>query len=206
MTDRTATLERKTQETQVRVALNLDGAGAADIATGVPFLDHMLRHVAVHGLFDLETRARGDLEVDAHHTVEDVAIVLGAALDQALGERQGITRIAHSFVPMDEALALVAIDVSGRGYAVIEAEFAVPMLGTMPTSLVAHFLETLAIRARLNLHAKIFYGRDDHHKAEALFKALGRALGQAVTVDPRRAVVSTKGTLEGRQGDKEIGR
>ncbi len=195
MPNRTTALERKTQETNVRVVLNLDGTGAADIATGVPFLDHMLRHIAVHGLFDLEIRAQGDLEIDAHHTVEDVAIVLGAALDQALGERRGITRIAHSFVPMDEALALVAIDLSGRGYGVIEAEFAAPMLGTMPASLVAHFLETLAIRARMNLHAHVFYGRDDHHKAEALFKALGRALGQAVAIDPRREIVSTKGTL-----------
>ena len=192
---RTAIVERNTSETQVRVELNLDGGGKADITTGVPFLDHMLRHVAVHGLFDLEIRARGDLEIDAHHTVEDVAIVLGSALDQALGERQGITRIAHSFVPMDEALALVAIDLSGRGYAVIQAEFNAPSLGTMPASLVAHFLETLAVRARMNLHGKVFYGRDDHHRAEALFKALGRALGQAAVVNPRRQVVSTKGSL-----------
>ncbi len=192
---RTAILERNTAETKVRVSLDLDGVGKADIATGVPFLDHMLRHVAVHGLFDLEIRAQGDLEIDAHHTVEDVAIVLGDALDQALGERRNITRIAHSFVPMDEALALIAIDLSGRGYAVIEAKFDAPLLGTMPASLVAHFLETLAQRARMNLHAKVFYGRDDHHKAEALFKALGRALGPAVTADPRRQAVTTKGTL-----------
>jgi imidazoleglycerol-phosphate dehydratase len=195
MTNRTTTLERKTKETQVQVALDLDGTGMSDIATGVPFLDHMLRHVAVHGLFDLQVRAQGDLEIDAHHTAEDVAIVLGEALDRALGERRSITRIAHSFVPMDEAFALVAIDLSGRGYAVVEAEFLMPMLGTMPASLVAHFLETLAVHARMNLHARVFYGRDDHHKAEALFKALGRALGQAVSVDPRRQVVSTKGTL-----------
>ncbi len=201
MLHRTAVLERQTQETRVRVALDLDGVGTADIATGVPFLDHMLRHVAVHGLFNLEIRAQGDLEIDAHHTVEDVAIVLGAALDQALGERRGIARIAHSFVPMDEALTLVAIDLSGRGYAVVEAHFDALMLGTMPASLVAHFLETLAHRARINLHAKIWYGRDDHHKAEALFKASGRALGAAVAIDPRREIMSTKGTLEGKQGE-----
>ena len=194
--ERTAVIDRTTNETNVRVSLNLDGVGNADITTGVPFLDHLLRHVAVHGLFDLEIRAQGDLEIDAHHTAEDVAIVLGAALDQALGERLSITRIAHSFVPMDEALAFVAIDLSGRGYAVIDAEFSAPMLGTLPASLVAHFMETLATRARMNLHAKIFYGRDDHHKAEALCKALGRALGQAVAVDARRQVVSTKGTLD----------
>ncbi|MGB8646041.1 MAG: imidazoleglycerol-phosphate dehydratase HisB [Anaerolineae bacterium] len=192
---RTATVERKTNETRVRVALDLDGAGQARIATGIPFLDHMLLHVAVHGLFDLEIAAQGDLEIDAHHTAEDVAIVLGMALDQALGERTGMTRIAHSYVPMDEALAFVAIDLSGRGYAVIDAELTAPLLGTLPSTLVAHFFETLAFRGRLNLHARVLYGRDDHHKAEALFKALGRALGAAATPDARRQVTSTKGTL-----------
>ncbi len=192
---RTATIERETNETRVRVALNLDGTGQASIATGIPFLDHMLKHVAVHGLFDLDIEAQGDLEIDAHHTAEDVAIVLGLALDQALGERCGITRIAHSLVPMDEALALVAIDLSGRGYAVIDAEFSIPLLGALPSSLVAHFMETLAFRGRLNLHAKVLYGRDDHHKAEALYKALGRALGDAAALDPRRQVTSTKGSL-----------
>ncbi len=193
--DRTAEIDRRTNETDVRVVLNLDGRGRADISTGVPFLDHMLRHLAVHGLFDLYMRARGDLDIDAHHTVEDIAIVLGDALDRALGERKGITRISNSYVPMDEALALVVVDLSGRGYAVIDAEFSAPLLGTLPTTLIAHFLETFAVRARMNLHARVFYGRDDHHKAEALFKALGRALGQAVVIDPRREIVSTKGTL-----------
>ncbi len=193
--ERTATVETRTSETEVRVTLALDGEGSAEIQTGVPFFDHMLRHVAVHGLFDLAVRAQGDLEIDAHHTVEDVMIALGKALDDALGERRGITRIGHSFVPMDEALAFVAIDLSGRGYAVIEADFSSPLLGSMPASLVAHALETLAARARMNLHARVMYGRDDHHKAEALFKALGRALQQAVAVDPRRQVVSTKGKL-----------
>ena len=193
---RRASVERKTKETDVTVTLDLDGAGRANIATGVPMLDHLLSHVAVHGLFDLEIRAAGDLQIDAHHTVEDVAIVLGDALDRALGDKGGITRMGHAYVPMDEALALVAIDLSGRPYAVIDANFAAPMLGVMPASLVAHFLETLAAHARMNLHARVFYGRDDHHKAEALFKALGRALAQAVAIDARRAgVASTKGTL-----------
>jgi imidazoleglycerol-phosphate dehydratase len=195
MNKRIATQERRTQETSIDVTLNLDGAGKADIATGIPFLDHMMRHVAVHGLFDLQVRAQGDLEIDAHHTVEDVAVVVGATLDQALGERRGITRIGSSYVPMDEALALVAIDLSGRGYAVVQARFDSPMLGTMPSSLVAHFLETLAVRARMNLHALVLYGRDDHHKAEALFKALGRALSEAVKTDPRRMINSTKGDV-----------
>lgn len=196
MSARIATVERKTRETDIRLGLNLDGAGVADVLTGVPMLDHMLSHVAVHGLLDLEVRAAGDLQIDAHHTVEDVAIALGEALERALGDKRGITRMGHAYVPMDEALALVAIDLSGRAYSVVEVEFVAPMLGSMPASLVAHFLETLATRARLSLHARVLYGRDDHHKAEALFKALGRALAMAVALDPRRSdVPSTKGIL-----------
>lgn len=195
MTGRIATQERSTLETTVRVTLNLDGEGKAGIDTGVAIFDHMLRHVAVHSLVDLEVQAKGDLDVDAHHTVEDVAIVLGLALDQALGQRRGINRIGLSYVPMDEALALVVIDLSGRGYAVFEAEFSGPLLGTLATSLVSHFFETLATNARMNLHARVLYGRDDHHKAEAMFKALGRALGEAVRPDPRRQIGSTKGRI-----------
>ncbi len=193
---RIATIERKTKETNIRVGLNLDGAGIADVMTGVPMLDHLLSHVAVHGLFDLEVRATGDLEIDAHHTVEDVAIVLGDALDHALGDKRGIARMGHSYVPMDEALALVAIDLSGRPYAVVDVDFDAPMLASMPVSLVPHFLETFAAHAHMNLHARLLYGRDDHHKAEAIFKALGRALAMAVVQDPRRTdVPSTKGML-----------
>ena len=196
MTNRVATVERKTKETDVSVTLNLDGAGNADLSTGVPMLDHLLSHVAVHGLIDLQIRATGDLQIDAHHTVEDVAIVLGDALDRALGDKRGIARMGHAYVPMDESLAFVAVDLSGRAYAVIDANFAAPMIGALPASLVPHFLETLATHARMNLHARVFYGRDDHHKAEALFKALGRALATAVAIDPRRAgVASTKGTI-----------
>lgn len=196
MANRIATLERQTKETRVCVTLNLDGAGNANIATSVPMLDHLLSHVAVHGLLDLEICATGDLQIDAHHTTEDVAIVLGDALDAALGDKRGIARMGHSYVSMDDALAFIALDLSGRAYAVIDAPFAAPMLGALPASLVAHFLETLATHAKMNLHARVLYGRDDHHKAEALFKALGRALAAAVAIDARRAgVASTKGVL-----------
>jgi len=191
-----ARVHRQTKETQVEVVLSLDGKGEYEIETGVAFLDHMLSHLALHGLFDLTVRAQGDLDVDAHHTVEDVAICLGKALDEALGEQEGIVRMAHSYVPMDEALAFVALDLGGRAYAVVEADFATPRIGSLATSLIPHFLETLAYHARMNLHARVLYGRDDHHKAEALFKALGRALAAATRIDPRRTnVPSTKGVL-----------
>lgn len=193
---RTASLSRRTNETDISLTLDLDGVGRHQVQTGVGFLDHMLTHVALHGLFDLELRAQGDLHIDAHHTIEDVAIVLGQALDQALGDRTGIQRMGHAYVPMDEALAFIALDLSGRPYSVIAAEWHGPAIGAMPTSLVAHFLETLAVHGRMNLHARVHYGRDDHHQAEALFKALGRALRQAVSLDERRrGVPSTKGTL-----------
>ncbi|MER3467315.1 MAG: imidazoleglycerol-phosphate dehydratase HisB [Thermoflexus sp.] len=176
--------------------MRLDGRGEARVETGIGFLDHMLRHLAVHGLFDLEVQARGDLEVDPHHTVEDVAIVLGQALDQALGDRRGIVRMGHAWVPMDEALAFVAVDLSGRPYAVLDLTFTGPTVGTLPVSLLPHFLETLAVHARMNVHARLLSGRDDHHRAEALFKALGRALDVATQRDPRRCdIPSTKGTL-----------
>jgi imidazoleglycerol-phosphate dehydratase len=193
---RKGTVERETNETKIHVELDLDGVGRADIATGVGALDHFLSHLTLHGLFDLTVRAQGDLEVDEHHTVEDVAICLGKALNEALGERAGIVRMAHSYVPMDEALAFVALDLGGRAYAVMEADFATPRIGNLATSLIPHFLETLAYHARMNLHARVVYGRDDHHQAEALFKALGRALGAATRMDPRReGVPSTKGVL-----------
>ena len=196
---RIATLERKTSETQVQVTLNLDGSGQNDVSTGVGFLDHLLRHVAVHGLFDLTVRATGDLEIDPHHTIEDVALTLGACLDQATSDRKGIVRMGHAYVPMDEALAFVAVDLSGRPFSVVEGEWSAPIIGSqnVPTTLIPHFLESLAVAGRLNLHARVLYGRDDHHKAEALFKALGRALEMAVRIEPRRAaqIPSTKGVL-----------
>jgi len=198
MAGRKAAITRRTNETQIELTLDLDGTGSADISTGIGFYDHMLHHVAHHGLFDLTIKATGDLHVDAHHTLEDVAICLGRALDEALRDRQGIARMGSAYVPMDEALARVVVDLSGRPYPVIQAEFAAPQIGEMPTSLIAHVLESIAFNARMNLHAAVLYGRDDHHKAEALFKALGRALSVAVAVDPRRGgVPSTKGTLTG---------
>ena len=193
---RSATIERTTNETSITLALELDGTGRADIDTGVGFFNHMLHHVAHHGLFDLTIQASGDLNVDAHHTVEDVAIAFGQALAQALGNRSGIARMGSAYVPMDEALVRVVVDLSGRPYPVIDAPFDAPMLGTMPSALVQHVLESIALNGKLNLHATVLYGRDDHHKAEALFKALGRALRAAVEIDPRRSgIPSTKGTL-----------
>ncbi|MCA9971288.1 MAG: imidazoleglycerol-phosphate dehydratase HisB [Anaerolineales bacterium] len=192
---RTATLHRTTSETDVRLALTLDGRGQHRIATGVGFLDHMLTAVAVHALFDLDVQATGDLHVDAHHTIEDVGIVFGQALNQALGDRKGIQRVGHAYVPMDEALGFVALDFSGRPYTVFEAEWRTPAIGQFPTDLVQHFFESVAVHGRITLHARVT-GRNDHHKAEALFKALARALRDAVTRDPRRPdVASTKGTL-----------
>lgn len=194
---RRARVERETTETQVMVDLALDGDGTHHIATGIGFLDHMLTHVAVHGLFDLEVEATGDLDVDPHHTVEDVALVLGEAFDRALGDRAGIVRIGSATVPMDEALASVAVDLSGRPYAVTDVAWAGPMVGGLPVTLMPHFFESLAVAARANVHARVPYGRDDHHKAEALFKALGRAMDAATRLDARRgrSIPSTKGTL-----------
>jgi imidazoleglycerol-phosphate dehydratase len=196
MTERVASIQRNTNETQIELRLNLDGSGKAEISTGVGFFDHMLHHVAVHGLFDLSIQATGDLHIDSHHTIEDVSICLGQAINQALEDRKSIVRMGSAIVPMDEALGQVVIDLSGRPYAVIQAEFDTPSIGQMPTSLVGHSLESIALAGRMNLHAQVFYGRDDHHKAEALYKALGRALCAAVAVDPRRqGIPSTKGTL-----------
>jgi imidazoleglycerol-phosphate dehydratase len=193
---RKAKIERKTAETDIQIQLNLDGTGTTQIDSGVGFFDHMLRHVAVHGIFDLTLKAEGDLDVDAHHTVEDCALALGQALDQALGDRKGIVRMGSAYVPMDEALARVVVDLSGRPYAVFQADWQGFSLGQMPVSMVRHSFISLATNARANLHAKLFYSNDDHHGAEALFKALGRALGEATRIDPRRSgVPSTKGVL-----------
>jgi imidazoleglycerol-phosphate dehydratase len=194
---RTSDITRETGETRISVQLHLDGAGRHGIATGIGFLDHMLRHLAVHGLFDLNLRASGDLEVDSHHTVEDVALGLGQAFDAALGDRAGIVRMGDCFAPMDETLAHVAIDLSGRPYAITRAKWHGPSIGGVSTSLFPHFFESFAVTARCNLHARVLYGRDDHHQAEALFKAWARALSSACQVDPRRvgSVPSTKGTL-----------
>jgi imidazoleglycerol-phosphate dehydratase len=194
---RTVEISRQTNETQISIKLELDGTGKHDISTGVGFLDHMLTHLAVHGLFDLTVQAQGDLHIDVHHTVEDVALVLGQAFDQALGDRKGIARIGDCFAPMDETLAHIAIDLSGRPYSVIQADWHSPYVGNIPTTLFPHFFESFAVTARCNLHARILYGRDDHHQAEALFKAFARALDIATQIDSRRAgsIASTKGTL-----------
>jgi imidazoleglycerol-phosphate dehydratase len=195
MTKRTASIKRQTTETTISLSLNLDGTGQADMCTGVRLFDHMLSQLAKHGLFDINISANGD---DIHHLVEDVALTLGKAFNEALGERKGIVRMADATVPMDDSLASVALDLSGRGYAVMDLSFAKNDLTGFPTDLVRHFLETFAIEGRLNLHARILYGSNDHHKAEALFKALARALDKATSIDSRCEGIapSTKGMLE----------
>ncbi len=194
---RTITIERQTRETNITLTLNLDGRGKADIQTGIGMYDHLLESFARHGQFDLHVRCAGDLHIDEHHSVEDVAICLGQAIDQALGDKAGITRTAHAYVPMDEALAFVAIDLSGRPFHVLRLSWANQQMGNLTCDLVEHVFETLAIHARMNLHARIEYGRNDHHKAEALFKALARALDSATRRDTRLgdAIPSTKGVI-----------
>jgi imidazoleglycerol-phosphate dehydratase len=195
---RSGVYSRQTGETTVQIRLDLDGSGQHSIATGVLFLDHMLTHIARHGLFDLEVRASGDVAMDAHHTVEDVAIGLGRALLAALGDGRGIVRMAHAETPMDEALVDVALDLSGRPYAAIDfGETLVGRVGDMDADLAHHFMESLASEGRFNLHLRTIRGRNAHHVVEAGFKALGRALDAATRVDPRlgNAVPSTKGTL-----------
>jgi len=194
---RTASLSRVTTETDISLTLTLDGAGAADIATGIGFLDHMLTALARHALFDLSVRARGDLHIDFHHTTEDVGIVLGQALSQALGDKRGIRRFGHALVPMDEALAEAAVDISGRPLLVWDVAFETPKVGEMDTELFEEFFRALASNALLTLHLMCRAGRNTHHIAEACFKATARALRMAVETDPRAAGVipSTKGTL-----------
>lgn len=195
MNARVAAIQRQTTETNITLSLNLDGTGQHEISTGVGFLDHMLTAVSVHALFDLEVQATGDLHIDSHHTIEDVGIVLGQALNQALGDRKGINRVGHAYVPMDEALGFVALDFSGRPYTIFHAQWTTPAIGQFPTDLVQHFFESVAVHGRITLHARVD-GRNDHHQAEALFKALARALRMAAARDPRRPdVASTKGTL-----------
>lgn len=194
--ERSATLARTTRETDIRLRLNLDGAGQWQVSTGLPFFDHMLSHVAMHGLFDLELSAQGDIEVDGHHTVEDVGIVLGQALAQALGDKAGIVRYGSQLMPMDEALALVALDFSGRGLLAYDVTLPAAQVGTFDSELVPEFLRALAHNAGLTLHVRLLAGGNTHHIIEAIFKGLGRALGQAVARDPRRSgVASTKGVL-----------
>jgi imidazoleglycerol-phosphate dehydratase len=196
--NRKASVERKTKETQVRVALDLDGSGETSVATGIGMLDHLLSQIGKHGLIDLTVDAKGDLSTDEHHTVEDVGLALGRALDEALGKREGIVRMADATVPLDEALATVAVDLSGRGYAVIDAPWTGERIGELPADLISHLLWSFAAEAKLTLSARVLAGVNDHHKAEALFKALGRALGVASRPEPRLqgGVPSTKGQLK----------
>ena len=194
---RTATLSRRTSETDITLTLDLDGSGQADIATGIGFLDHMLTAFTRHGLFDLTVRAKGDLHIDFHHTTEDVGIVLGQAVAQALGDKRGITRFGHALVPMDEALAEAAIDISGRPFLAWNVTFERPKIGEMDTELFEEFFRALAINAAVTLHVNQRAGRNAHHVAEACFKATARALRMAVAIDPRAAdaIPSTKGAL-----------
>jgi imidazoleglycerol-phosphate dehydratase len=190
---RVGNVRRKTKETSIEVRLNLDGSGKAKIKTSIKFFDHLLGSFTKHGCFDLAIKARGDLE---HHIAEDVMITLGGALDKALGTKAGIRRMGDAIVPMDDALVLVAIDLSGRAYAEIEAKFTKKRLNDLSSDLIEHLLQTLAINGKLNLHVKVLRGRNDHHKAEAIFKALGVALAEAVSKGTRRkGIPSTKGVM-----------
>jgi len=193
---RKSQVTRKTKETQITVALDLDGAGQASVATGVGFFDHMLDLFARHGLIDLDVKAEGDLDVDAHHTVEDVGIALGQALAQAAGDKKGITRIASASVPMDDAIAHVALDLSGRPFLRFDATFTAEKIGAFDSELTEDFLRALAVHAALNLHVSVPCGANSHHICEAVFKALARALRSALSIDPReKGVPSTKGVL-----------
>jgi imidazoleglycerol-phosphate dehydratase len=195
---RTADISRKTKETSIGLTLDLDGTGAASIKTGVGFFDHMLDLLARHSLIDLTVQAAGDLHVDAHHTVEDVGIVLGQAIEKALGDKANITRYGWAVIPMDESLAEVALDLSGRPAFVFNATFPGETIGGFPVELIEEFWKSVATNARLNLHINVRYGTNNHHISEAIFKAAAKALRQATTLDPRNpGVPSTKGSLVG---------
>jgi imidazoleglycerol-phosphate dehydratase len=198
MTNRTAEISRKTKETQIRVAIDLDGSGKANVKTGVGFFDHMLDLLARHSLIDLTIEASGDLHVDAHHTVEDVGIVIGQCIEKALGDKRGIYRYGWAIVPMDESLAQVAIDLSGRPAFVFNVSFKGSLIGNFPVELVDEFFKSIATNAKMNLHVNVPYGTNNHHISEAIFKAMAKALRQAVSSDPRNTdVPSTKGSLNG---------
>ena len=196
MNERTAIVTRTTSETDVRVKWNLDGHGSGALQTGIPFLDHMLALFAKHGMFDLEVMCKGDLEIDAHHSVEDIGICLGQALDKALGKKDGIVRFAHSYFPMDETLARVAIDLSGRPYLVYRVQVERERVGDLDSELVEEFWKAVVTHGRLNVHIELLYGRNAHHIFESIFKAAARALSIATRIDPRmQGVPSTKGVL-----------
>ena len=193
---RTASITRKTGETDITVTINLDGTGKTDIDTGIGFFDHMLDAFGRHGLFDLEVKVNGDLNVDGHHSVEDTGIVLGQAIAKAVGDKKGIRRYGSMILPMDEACAMCAVDLCGRPYFVMDAEFTAPMVGEFDTQLVNEFFYSVSYGAMMNLHLKLFSGSNDHHKIEAMFKAFAKAMDQATMFDERITdVLSTKGTL-----------
>ena len=196
MIERTATVTRETAETNVNVELNIDGSGQFEVTTGIRMLDHLIAQLARHGVFDLKVSATGP---DQHHVVEDVAISLGRAFNQALGDKKGIVRMAHSVVPMDDALAIVVVDIGGRSFSVTDIPFSQANISDLEADMVRHFLVSFASEAKINLHAKVLSGINDHHKAEAIFKALGRALDLAVQIDRRLAgeIPSTKEVIEG---------
>jgi imidazoleglycerol-phosphate dehydratase len=194
---RQATISRKTNETEITATVNLDGSGACRIETGIGFFDHMLEQLGRHGLIDVTITAKGDLHIDDHHTVEDTGITLGQAIRQALGERRGIVRYGHAYLPMDETLSRASIDVSGRPFLVFRTDFHTPKIGTFDTQLVREFFQAFAMHAGITLHVETLYGVNDHHIAESCFKAVARALRTAIAIDPRQsdAVPSTKGVL-----------
>ncbi len=197
MTNRTATVERNTKETKIKLSLNLDGTGQSDVKTGLAFFDHMIDQIARHGLFDITLHCDGDLEVDAHHTVEDCALAFGSALKEALGDKKGIRRYGHAYLPMDECLSRVALDLSNRPYLIWQAEFTTQRLGEMDTELFQEFFNAFAGAAGVTLHVKNEYGENNHHIIESIYKACAKALRMAVEIDTRASdqLPSTKGSL-----------
>ena len=194
---RISNIERNTLETKIKLELNIDGKGNSSISTGIGFFDHMLTHIAKHGFLDMNLKAEGDLEVDCHHTVEDVGIVFGKCLSQALGNKEGISRYGSFILPMEEALIVCALDISGRPYLNFDASFTNAQIGTFDTQMTEEFFRAVCLHGGLNLHIKMLAGKNDHHIAEAIFKAFGKALSQAVSFDKRvEGVLSTKGMLE----------
>jgi len=194
---RTASVQRKTNETEISVEINLDGTGDYDIETGIGFLDHMLEQLSRHGLMDIKVRCKGDLHIDCHHTVEDLALAMGTVFSDALGDRKGITRYGSEYIPMDETLVRVAVDLSNRPYLVWKVAFTQPSLGGLDTEMFQHWFQSFSLKAGISMNVECLHGENNHHIAEASFKALARALRKAVEIDPRKSdvVPSTKGSL-----------